>query len=191
MSRWEQERDGDSGLMSDLARARLDRIKGGGLSGLQASTIGLALGGCTALGFFAGQWLDNRFGTGFWMPIMTMLGVAAGFREMFSTIRQVGRHAEAQKAEREANRQSALKNTTPSTSFRAVRNVSDDETATAGEAPRIFKVPAPPQASFDQASFDKNAPRMSTHVAQADEQPDDRSLTERLLDVNDDRSSSQ
>src|SRR4028118_370116 len=54
--------------------------------GLHASVIGIVLVGCTAVGFGAGWWLDQKFGTSFWMPVLSMVGVAAGFRQMFVTL---------------------------------------------------------------------------------------------------------
>lgn len=182
-------RDDDGGLMSDLARARLDRIKGGGLSGMQAGTIGTVLVGFIIAGVLLGGWLDKRFNTSFWLPVMAMLGVAAGFREMFVTLRQVDLHARREKAEREANRQTHLENSAPSPLLRASDDVAaavESENAPQPQ-PRVFKVPAPPQASFD-----KNASaHMSTHAAGEDVRNDDRSLTDQLLDLNDDRPSSQ
>jgi F0F1-type ATP synthase assembly protein I len=37
-------------------------------------------------GFFLGQWLDQRFHTAYWMPVMILLGLATGFKMVFDQI---------------------------------------------------------------------------------------------------------
>jgi len=62
--------------------------------GFQASTIGLVLVLSTVIGFGIGLLLDRAFHTGFdnpwhvgWLTLLfTLLGVAAGFREMIRTV---------------------------------------------------------------------------------------------------------
>lgn len=204
------ERDGGSSLASDLARARIDRLRGGGFSGMQAGTIGSVLVGCIALGFFFGQWLDTRAHTTYWMPVMTLLGIAAGFRHMFVTIKQVTEYTKAQKAESDAARRlAASQKATVSQSMGIVSDAPAlklEDAASQAEAtrvrPRIFSVPPPPQSSFTSGAPARGArsqsPRMSTHAGdeEATSDADRRDLTERLLDLqdpnpNDDRPSSQ
>jgi F0F1-type ATP synthase assembly protein I len=63
-------------------------------AGLQASTIGLTLIVATVIGFGMGLGLDRLFHTGLDNPlqvgwftlIFTLLGIAAGFREMIRTV---------------------------------------------------------------------------------------------------------
>lgn len=57
-----------------------------------ASTIGLSLVVPPVLGYFAGRWLDGRFGTD---PILAMVGlivgIILGFVEMIQVLKQIGR----------------------------------------------------------------------------------------------------
>lgn len=57
-----------------------------------ASTIGLSLVIPPVLGYFAGRWLDGRFGTD---PILSMIGlmvgIVLGFVEMIHVLRQIER----------------------------------------------------------------------------------------------------
>jgi F0F1-type ATP synthase assembly protein I len=63
-------------------------------AGLQASTIGLTLVVATIIGFGMGLGLDHVFHTGFdnqwhvgpFTLVFTLLGIAAGFREMIRTV---------------------------------------------------------------------------------------------------------
>jgi F0F1-type ATP synthase assembly protein I len=63
-------------------------------AGLQASTIGLTLVIATIIGFGMGLGLDHLFHTGFdnqwhvgpFTLVFTLLGIAAGFREMIRTV---------------------------------------------------------------------------------------------------------
>lgn len=49
------------------------------------------LAAAVALGVFGGQWLDKRFGTEPWLTVVgALLGTAAGFREMFRLVAQLG-----------------------------------------------------------------------------------------------------
>jgi len=63
-----------------MKRGRYTWMQGAGL----ASTVGILLVVCTAIGYFAGAWLDRKFGTDPWlMLVLTVMGMAAGFIEMF------------------------------------------------------------------------------------------------------------
>ena len=65
------------------------RTQAMGNKGLAAASIGWTLAGCILVGFAAGSWLDGRFGLQLWTPILLLVGVCAGFREMFRTIAQI------------------------------------------------------------------------------------------------------
>lgn len=57
-----------------------------------ASTAGIVLVVCIAIGYFLGAWLDRTFGTDPWlMLVFTLLGVAAGFIEMFRIVLRVSK----------------------------------------------------------------------------------------------------
>jgi F0F1-type ATP synthase assembly protein I len=71
-------------------------------AGLQASTIGLTLVVSTVIGFAIGLGLDRLFHTGFdneWQVggftlVFTLLGIAAGFREMIRTVIRLSENEE-------------------------------------------------------------------------------------------------
>ncbi len=55
-----------------------------------ASTAGIVLVVATFIGYFFGQWLDRKFGTGPWLMLLfTLMGMAAGFIEVFRIVRQL------------------------------------------------------------------------------------------------------
>lgn len=118
---------------SDSPKAPLpfNRTAQMGVTGTEASTIGFVLVGCIGVGFFAGNWLDGRMGTSFWMPLGVLLGIVAGFREMLVTVKRLSaRQAQAkflQKAEREAQNQ-----------------LLDAQNAQNLAPKPLFQVPAPP-----------------------------------------------
>ena len=131
------------------SRTRIEHARQQGLNGLQASTLGLVIVGCLSLGYFLGQWMDNRFGTNYWAPVMALVGLAAGFREFFHTVAklnvqrarlQAEQTAELQALEREQSRREVQSSTLLGTE------------ETADETPpkrRMFEIPEPPLASFE------------------------------------------
>jgi len=148
---------------SGPAPSRLVRARQMGLSGLQASTMGLVMVGCITVGFLLGQWLDARFHTTYWMPVLVVLGVIAGFREMFRTVVSINRQSQSlleesrqerrERAERSADDLYSAGYTGQSGTESAATDVA--YSAEPGEAaevqqprPRVFKVPPPPQPSF-------------------------------------------
>jgi F0F1-type ATP synthase assembly protein I len=42
-------------------------------------------------GYFLGHWMDERFNTSYWMPVMIMLGLATGFKMVFDQINALNR----------------------------------------------------------------------------------------------------
>jgi F0F1-type ATP synthase assembly protein I len=57
-----------------------------------ASSIGLVLAVSIAIGYFFGSWLDKKFGTTPWlMLVFTLMGIAAGFIEMFKLAQQLSK----------------------------------------------------------------------------------------------------
>lgn len=129
-----------------------------GTSGLAAASIGWVLVGCTAFGFGVGLFLDRQFGTGYWMPVMVMVGIAAGFREMFRTLAQLNKQPPPPRKERS---QSTLSAATTVRDDGAERAVSEQSTwVEEKEKPRrIFEVPPPPTASFDRTPAKQSEPQ--------------------------------
>ena len=57
-----------------------------------AASIGITLVVSTALGLALGYWLDSALGTKPWLLIVfTLLGIAAGFVEMFRIVRTLSK----------------------------------------------------------------------------------------------------
>lgn len=174
-----QKNDASETLASQLAKARLERIKGGGVNGAQASSIGLTLVGCIIAGAGAGWWLDKHFGTQFWTPVLFLVGVAAGFRQMMLTIRDTNAFEARRKAEAQAER-AANASSSESSIVTSFKNVEEIESQTERVRPRVFQVPPPPTASFDA-----NAKPIEYSIDERDAEMDERTLTEKLLNETD------
>jgi F0F1-type ATP synthase assembly protein I len=83
---------------SELRRARI---------WLDVSVIGIQFPVAIALGFFFGRWLDKSLGTAPWLTVVfSLLGIAAGFVNLFRITAQAGR-AEEQIAKLEAAEKAA------------------------------------------------------------------------------------
>ncbi len=172
----QQKDEAPEGLASQLAKARLERIKGGGVSGAQASSIGLTLVGCIIAGAGAGWWLDKHFGTAYWTPILFLVGVVAGFRQMMLTIRDANTFEARRKAEVQSERQANATNLTSNFAPDGSRDEAEGVAQTERVRPRVFQVPAPPTASFDA----QHKP-IEYSIDQADANIDEQTLTQRLL----------
>lgn len=58
-------------------------------SALAVMSVGIEMGVAVSVGYFAGSWLDNRFGTTPWlMYLLLVLGIAAAFRGLWRTARK-------------------------------------------------------------------------------------------------------
>lgn len=150
-----------------------------GTRGLAASSIGWVLVGCIAFGFGVGALLDRQLGTAYWMPVLVMVGIAAGFREMFRTLAELNKQPPAQHKERTRSTSSA-----PGTaSGRALGQRADGSLPSLEEKPRqrIFDVPPPPLASFDARSTAE--PKSESAKEQIDED-DPKALIQKLLNAN-------
>ena len=116
-----------------------------GTRGLAASSIGWVLVGCTAFGFGVGLLLDRQLGTAYWMPVMVMVGIAAGFREMFRTLAELNKQPSSPRKERTQSTSRALAASVESKRENAGQSTLVEEKP----RQRIFDVPPPPIASFD------------------------------------------
>lgn len=75
-----------------MRQNRRSWIKNAGL----ASMVGIVLVVSTFIGFFFGQWLDGKLGSGPWLMLLfTLMGVAAGFMEVFRIVRQMSDNGES------------------------------------------------------------------------------------------------
>ncbi len=145
-----------------LARARA--MSSGGSSGYEAYTIGFTLVGCIIAGAGAGWFLDNHFGTSFWLPILFLVGVAAGFREMMVVLKRINQAQAADKLKKEQSRRA-----------REV-TVKPTDNPTAGQVAarkRMFEVPPPP--------FEKAAETVAQDAATADEKIGVENVLEQML----------
>ena len=120
------------------------RTQAMGNRGLAAASIGWTLAGCIIVGFVAGSWLDKRFGTQFWTPILLLVGVGAGFREMFRTVSQISQD----KREVAPRPQAEATSSPPSTSAKRAAidkgHTEPQVLAVPSERARLFVVPPPP-----------------------------------------------
>lgn len=58
------------------------------------SYLGIFFGVAICLGYFAGRWADERWGTTPWLQIIGLLvGVASGFRELYRLSRKFTRES--------------------------------------------------------------------------------------------------
>ena len=149
-----------------------------GSSGLQAATIGWVLAGCVFLGFLAGSWLDGHFKTQFWTPILVLLGVVAGFREMFVTLGQVSKTPSQSKTSKPTN--------VPKSTLKVERSHETPTEPVARKRERLFAVPAPPTASFDaKTGIEKPVPPIS-QVPADEREMDTEAVLRALLNEDDD-----
>ncbi len=59
---------------------------------MRYSAVGLEMGFCVAIGVAIGYYLDRYFHSGPWLTlIFLILGVAAGFRSLFSLMKGLGK----------------------------------------------------------------------------------------------------
>lgn len=86
-SKDEDQQDSSKGL--NWAQSRMVRLSQGGSQGAQASVIGFALAGPIVGGFLIGYFIDQHFGTQYWVIVVGLLGVVGGFKEMFSLLKKV------------------------------------------------------------------------------------------------------
>lgn len=154
-----------------------------GTNGLGAASMGWVLVGCIAFGFGVGQFLDSHFGTKFWMPVMVLVGVAAGFREMFRTLTALNRDEQRRRAEaRGASTEATARPVSDEFQSRRVEGTAgpDDEGKTDSVSrQRIFQVPAPPLPSYMGGTGKVTTQQDKT----ADEDSDE--IIERLLKEDD------
>lgn len=184
----EASKDPSSGIMTSLIRSRITRISGLNAKGLAASSIGIVLAGCIGLGYLIGSWLDSRYGTTHWTPILLLVGIAAGFREFFHIIKALNKEAMRDQAERQKKREQDSGIGAPRPKGMTV--MPDESRVYKAEEPaRSFRVPAPPRASFETDSGDGEPPKVVTQEAPKDVD-DISTLTERLLKENDDKTPS-
>lgn len=123
-----------------------DRLSSSALNSLDASLIGFVMAGCIGVGYLAGNWLDGRLGTSYWTPILVVVGVMAGARQMWITVSRIRKSfsdgnfdklniSEFHKSETQ-NAQESSRAANADTSHRK---------------PRFFHVPPPPEVHEQDA----------------------------------------
>ncbi len=148
--------------------ARTKAMSAGGSSGWEATTIGFTLVGCIGACSALGYWLDNHFKTGYWLPILFLVGVVAGFREMFVVLGRISKEEAQKRLEKQQNVKLAPNPLAPDATVNAA-----DETP---QRDRIFQVPPPPTPG------QKLPDAMPIEAFDADESVED--LIERLSQQN-------
>ena len=70
---------------------------------LRYSAVGMEMGIAVGLGYWAGSWLDGKFGTEpYLMMLMLLFGIAAGFKGIIDAARRSMRDAKREEEEEEA-----------------------------------------------------------------------------------------
>ena len=137
-----------------------------GSGGWEGYTVGFTLVGCIVAGAGAGYLLDAHFKTSYWLPILFLVGVAGGFREMWIVIQRVQKQEDQKRREK----REATPLATPPTQQEA-----QSENLT--ERKRVFQVP-PPSFEAESAAPSSNAPESSEELlkrllAESDEEAGD------------------
>ena len=122
--------------------ARTRAMSSSGSSGWESYTIGFTLVGCIVAGAGVGYFLDKHFGTSYWLPILFLVGVVGGFREMMLVLKRVNEQQAARKAKSDAERR------TREVTVKPTDNPTEGQIAA---RKRMFEVPPPP---FEQAAHD-------------------------------------
>ena len=136
------------------------RTQAMGSSGWEAYSVGFTLVGCILGGAGLGWLLDSHFKTNYWLPILFLVGVVGGFREMWVVLKRVQAQDEQKRREKAAS------------TVMAPPIASSTQTELPPERQRIFQVPPP---SFEESN---DAPPV-----ERDEDVDD--IMKRLLDEGD------
>lgn len=142
---------------------RIRAMSSSGSSGWEATTIGFTLVGCIGACSGLGYWLDSHFKTNYWLPILFLVGVAAGFREMFVVVQRLNKQQEQRKLEEREKVRMAPTPTQP-------------DQPTAEEPPtrdRIFKVPPPPLAGEKPVKAESDEPESVDQLIERLLQDDD------------------
>jgi len=146
----------------------LMRTQAMGSDGWEGYTVGFTLVGCIAAGAGAGYLLDSHFKTNYWLPILFLVGVAGGFREMWVVIKRLDKQELRKKVEKEAATPvSPLMPRVPSASAPAPEQVP--------ERKRQFEVPPPPFEEMGVPHKESQTPRTAPPAEDVDD------LLKRLL----------
>lgn len=138
----------------DLKRA------GGRAKSFEAYTLGFQLAVPIVIGAALGQWLDTRYHTSFWMPILALIGIVVGFSELFRSVAKINRRNAEEKAAADASTAATrdLFSRSGTADETRASEVASDEVEEERVKPRYFAVPPPPTASFETGRT--AAPRM-------------------------------
>ena len=135
--------------------ARTRAMSSGGASGWESYTIGFTLVGCIVAGAGVGYFLDRHFGTSFWLPVLFLVGVVAGFREMMLVLKRVNEQQAAERLARQAaraQREVVVKPTGKPTPDQLKARQ------------RMFEVPPPPFEQAAETLKEQAAPREKLSV---------------------------
>lgn len=140
----------------------LMRTQAMGSSGWEGYTVGFTLVGCIVAGAGAGYLLDSHFKTSYWLPVLFLVGVVGGFREMLAVLKRISAQQDQQRREKMA-----------ATTLAPTPARVEDPTELPAERKRVFQVPPPPFEETPGAS-------QSARSEDADD------ILKRLLDEGDD-----
>jgi hypothetical protein len=128
-----------------------DRLSPSAINSLDASLIGFVMAGCIGVGYFAGNWLDGRLGTTYWTPILVVVGVIAGARQMWITVSRI-RKSFSDGSFDKLNVSEFRKNEAQNAQQRNRAANADPS----HRKPRFFHVPPPPEGSKSTSAPDEN-----------------------------------
>ena len=120
------------------------------LSSLDASLIGFVMAGCIGVGYLAGSWLDGKMGTQHWTPILVIVGVMAGARQMWITVARI-RKSFSDGSFDKMNVSEFRENETQNAQQRNRAANADPS----HRKPRFFNVPSPPVAEGERSPSKK------------------------------------
>ena len=119
-----------------------DRLSPSALNSLDASLIGFVMAGCIGVGYFAGNWLDGRLGTTYWTPVLVVVGVMAGARQMWITVSRIRKSFSDGSFDKLNGSEFRRKETQNAQQQNRAANADPSH-----RKPRFFHVPPPPEGS--------------------------------------------
>jgi F0F1-type ATP synthase assembly protein I len=159
---------------------------------LRSDSVAFSLGWVLMASIIApcllGIWLDKRFKTTFWTPVLFLIGATWGFYDLFRTVTALSKRKQDEMQQRRAGgaaRASAGSASAPSRSASpsaAPSEAAPDTVEQDRPRPRLFDVPPPPVASFDIGAPTPSGTRNPVESVDDDLPEDNAQLIRRLLD---------
>ena len=124
------------------------------LASAEGYSVGLVWLGYLLVGYWAGSWLDRRFHTDYWLPILVLAAAAEGFRQIFV---MAGRMARQDKEKARSRTHGPIETIGGEVHPNWKTADKEDSTNSAqveregqGDAIPHFRVPPPPTSEFEK-----------------------------------------